>query len=298
VIDAQRKSYGPHDCMTPHGRPLSRKFDWPRGAETIASVADWKRWIDGYDTGMHYADWHIGKVIALLKELGVFDQTALIISADHGENQGELEVFGDHQTADEITNKVPLVIRWPGLTDKHAGKAFHGLQYNVDFGATLVDLAGGKQPQSWDGRSFAGILRDGKDAGREYLVLSQGAWSCQRSVRWDDYLLIRTYHTGVKNFPALMLFNVKEDPHEQHNLASSRADLVGEGLRIMDAWVAEQLSRSGHPDPLFDVIAEGGPLHARESLPYMLEILRKTGRGHHADWLEKHGGAPRDEKQA
>jgi arylsulfatase A-like enzyme len=294
VIDKQRQSYGSHDCVSPHAQPVPLKKNWPRVPETIANTADWKRWIDGYDTGLNYADWHVGQVIEQLKRMGIYEQTAIIISADHGENQGELEVFGDHQTADQITSNVPLVIRWPGLTDSHAGKSLDAMLYNVDLGATLVELAGGTQPASWDGKSFTSILREGRGGGRDYLILSQGAWSCQRSARWKDYILIRTYHTGVKNFPALMLFNLKDDPHEQHNLAASRPDLVGEGLRIMDAWVAEQLGKSGHPDPLFQVMAEGGPFHGRECLAGVCDILRKTGRGAHADWLEKNGGAPRE----
>ena len=43
--------------------------------------------------------------------MNLWDDTAIIISADHGENQGELNVWGDHQTADHITNRVPLIIR-------------------------------------------------------------------------------------------------------------------------------------------------------------------------------------------
>jgi len=294
VIAKHRSSYGPHDAVCPHSL-WDRPSGWPRGAETIGGLADWKKWIDGYDTGIHYADHHVGKIVAKLKSLGLYEDTAIIVSADHGENHGELNVYGDHQTADEICNKVPLIVRWPGLTDDKRGKAFDGLRYNIDLAATLVDLCGGKQPACWDGASFGGVLKTGADAGRPFLVISQGAWSCQRSVRWSDYLLIRTYHNGHKDFPSLMLFDVKNDPHEQRNLVSARPDLVGHSLRILDGWVAEQLTRSGHPDPLFQVIAEGGPLHANtRGLPRFCEYLRTTGRAHHAVWLEKNDGRPRD----
>ena len=294
IINQQRASYGPYDPVTPHGLPPGKKFNWLRGAETIANVKDWKKWIDGYDVGIHYSDLYIGEIIARLKELGIYDQTAIIISSDHGENHGELEVYGDHQTADQITNNVPLIIRWPGITDRSAEKAYNALQYNVDLAATLVELCGGTKPQSWDGSSFSNILKSGVDRGRDYLVLSQCAWSCQRSLRWGDHLLIRTYDTGYKNYPSWMLFNVKEDPHELHNLANEKPDLVGQGARMIDQWVAEQLTKTGLPDPLFQVIAEGGPLHPREDRQALIETLRRTGRAHHAEWIGKHGGKPRD----
>ncbi|MCZ7647388.1 MAG: sulfatase [Planctomycetota bacterium] len=296
VIDKQRKSYSPHDIQRPHARYERTSNPWPRGAHEIKNPADFKQWIDGYDTGIHYADHYVGKVIQKLKALGIYEDTAILVSADHGENHGELEVWGDHQTADQITNNIPLVIRWPGLTDDKAGKAFHGKHYNIDLASTLVELFGGEQPECWDGRSFANTLKTGKDAGRDYLILSQCAWSCQRSARWDDWLLIRTYHTGHKNFPSLMLFNLKDDPHEQHNLAKSQPELVNHGLRLMDGWVAEQLGKSGHADPLHQVIAEGGPLHAnRRNLGGFCEFLKNTGRAAHAEWLAKHDGAPRDD---
>jgi len=58
-------------------------------------------------------DDHIGMILAALEAAGVGDDTAILVSADHGENQGELNVYWDHQTADQITARVPLIIRWP-----------------------------------------------------------------------------------------------------------------------------------------------------------------------------------------
>ncbi len=82
----------------------------------------------------------------------------------------------------------------------------------------------------WDGESFAAALTTPADEGRDFLVLSQGAWSCQRSVRWGKWLLIRTYHTGLKDFPEYMLFDIEADPHETMNLAASRSDVLGRRL--------------------------------------------------------------------
>jgi arylsulfatase A-like enzyme len=294
LIQRHRASYSPHDAVTPHGR-YDGTFNWTQGAPTIANQADWKKWIDGYDNGIHYADHYVGKMITLLKELGIYEETAILVSSDHGENHGELCVYGDHQTADEITHRIPMIVRWPGITDGQKGKAFDGFHYNVDLAATLVDVLGGKIPEEWDGRSFAETLRTGRDAGHEFLVLSNGAWSCQRGVRWGDWLLLRTYHTGLKEYPSLMLFNLKDDPHETRNLAAKRPDVVNEGLRRLESFITENLIKSGQPDPIFQVIADGGPLHTRDGVAPMAKLLRATGREKHADWLEKHGGAPRED---
>lgn len=299
LIDAQNASFGPHGAAEVPGYHDQLPTIWRMGAGRIKNLDDAKAHMDGYDTGIHYADHFIGKLLQDLRDLGIYEETAVVISADHGENQGELNVWGDHQTADQFTNRIPLIVRWPGVTDGNGGTIRDGFYYHLDFGATLVDLVGGKQPHSWDGRSFAkslrGRLQDGEENGREYLILSQGAWSCQRSVRWDKWLLIRTYHTGLKNFPEYMLFDLENDPHETTNLAGKLPDVLGQGLRLMDQWLAEQMPRAWRGDPFWGVIQEGGPLHAKEgskNWQAYLDFLRQTDRGHHADMLTKFGGRP------
>ncbi len=295
LLDAQNASFGPHGAHDVPGYDDILPPEWTMGVGHIKNLQDAKAHIDGYDTGIHYADYYIGKLIQDLKDMGIYDDTAIILCADHGENQGELNVWGDHQTADQATNRLPLIIRWPGVTDAQAGTVKEALHYHLDLTATLAELVGGEQPLSWDGSSFASDLQNTSDAGRDYLVLSQGAWSCQRSVRWQDYLLIRSYHTGLKDFPEYMLFNLKNDPHETKNLAQGQRELLNQGLQMMDAWLAEQMPKALRGDPFWGVIAEGGPLHANEKSQVWqdyLARLRATGRAQHADRLERFGGRP------
>jgi arylsulfatase A-like enzyme len=226
--------------------------------------------------------------------LGVLEETAIVISADHGENLGELNIYGDHQTADQITCRVPLIVKWPGV----GAGVDRGLRYHVDFAATVVEMLGGEVPGNWDGRSFAGEMKgthgiSSVGVGRPYLVLSQGAWSCQRGVRFEDYLCIRSYHDGYHGFPEVMLFDVREDPHEQRDLAGERPEVVGRAMGMLEGWVGEMMrgGRPGAGDPMWEVVAEGGPLHVRGELGKYLERLRATGR---EGWAERigrmHGG--------
>jgi arylsulfatase A-like enzyme len=295
LIDRQRQSFGPHSaCEVPE---ITDQLPprWRMGRGSIASVADAKAHYDGYDTGIHYADHYVGKLVEDLKRLGIYEDTAIVISSDHGENHGELNVWGDHQTADYVCNRIPLIVRWPGITDSQAGEVREGLHYNLDLTATLADLAGAEAPAVWNGQSLRPSLSTASDGGREFLVLSQGAWSCQRSARWDRWILIRTYHTGMKEFPEYMLFDLEDDPHELRNLAAERHDLVGQGLLLMDRWMGERMREGLRGDPFWGIIAEGGPLHANERGPgwqRYCERLRQTGRGHHAAKLEELGGRP------
>jgi choline-sulfatase len=288
-------SYGPHSAQEPlgFGEPdeavLAAPY-YPRVPIQLDSMAAVHRWIDGYDTGIRYADDHVGWLLEALRAEGVLDDTLIIISSDHGENQGELNVWSDHQTADEITCRVPLILRWPGLG--HQPRVDNALHYHFDWAATLIEMLGGQVPGNWDGQPFTDAFRSGESLGRDFLVVSQGAWACQRSVRFNHageaYLCLRTYHDGYKMLEPLMLFNLTHDPHEQFDLAAQRPDLSATAMRMLADWEREMMLTSRtNVDPMMTVLREGGPHHTRGFLPAYLERLKATGRAQHAERLAK-----------
>ncbi len=325
----QWDGFGPGSPQEPAGA-MGRPSDSPRQPDRIASMDDYRRWVDGYDCGIRYADQWCGRILDALADAGVLDETIIIITSDHGENMGELAVIGDHHVADHITSRVPMIVRWPGMTGPRIDTALH---YQTDVAATLVELAGGKTPAHWDGRPFADALRAGRSEGRPYLVVSQNAWSCMRAVRWDEpedavgrethrangaalrggevlcggsqsalrggspdpprstaagsYLFICSYHTGLKNYPARMLFDVARDPHELVNLADHDPKTTARGQALLDEWTAGMLA-GGTEDPMQTVLREGGPYHTRGRLESYCRRLRETGRARHADFLAAH----------
>lgn len=287
LITSQNENYGPHGAREPNGygyETLHERF--PLGPAPIDGVAKAKAWFDGYDMGVRYADHHVGLLIEQLEALGIADETVIVVGADHGENLGELNIWGDHQTADQFTCRVPLIIRWPG----GGGRVDDGLHYHFDWAATLIELLGGAVPGNWDGRSFADAFRAGDVESRPWLLLSQGAWSCQRGVRFrrdgHEYMLLRTYHNGYRPFPEHMLFDLTTDPHQQHDLATTKPAILADGLACLDEWLGRMARESNHDvDPLMTVMREGGPFHTRGELAGYLKHLRATGRAAHADTL-------------
>lgn len=300
VFTRCHSGFGPHSPQEPTG------FRVPPGGSArarmpipIADMDGVAAWFNGYDTGVRYADHHIGLIIEELKRQNLFDETIIVIGADHGENLGELNVWGDHQTADQFTCNVPLIIRWPGssllqgVDDK--------LHYHFDWAASLIDLLGGTIPAQWDGKSF--VENDGASLGpgRDYLVLSQGAWAVQRGVRFGfenrDWLMLKTYHDGYKDFGPFSLFNLSDDPHEEADVGEARPDVLAHGELLLAAWQMEMLKKSDTDvDPLATVMREGGPFHTRGELPAYLERLRATGRGAAAARLEARHPAPPEKR--
>ncbi|HVX18521.1 MAG TPA: sulfatase [Acidimicrobiales bacterium] len=287
---------GPHSAQEPFGfRPDEFGDAGARQPIDLADLPAVKVMFDGYDVGIRYADDHVGRVLSKLDEVSALDDTLVMVASDHGEGFGELGVYADHQAADEATAHIPMILRGPGVpvgVDR-------SLHYHLDVGATVTELAGATPPAVWDGTSFAAALRDGREEGREFLVTSQGAWSCQRGLRTGDHLYLRTMHSGYHDWADEMLFDLSTDPHEQHDLAGERPELVMAASQQLDRWITEQLAASvDHVDPLVIVMAEGGPFHTRGRLRAYLERLRTTGRGQWADLLAERYAADLDVRPA
>jgi choline-sulfatase len=279
---------GPHSAQEMIGfGPAAHYSPFPRQPREATDLDQARRMFDGYDTGVRYADEHVGRWLNALADAGVLDDTAIMISSDHGETLGELGTYCDHHFADEHTTHLPLILHWPGVTGAEGGKVADGLHYQLDVAATVLDLAGGRPAKSWDGQSFADELKtDVAPAGREKLIVSHGAWTAQRAVRTKDWLYMRSYHDGFHGFDDEMLFNITDDPHEEHNVAADNPALVAENADALSSWRDDCLASSTTGiDPFDVVVEEGGPWHVRGRLLEYAGRLRETGRGGWADSL-------------
>lgn len=294
------KGCGPHSCQEVNGFfPSSETMTrYPRQPGQIPDMKAVRKMFDGYDCGVLMADDYVGRILNQLEDLGVRDDMIVMLSSDHGETLGELNVYGDHLTGDQHVTRLPMLLRWPGITDDSAGTSQQAFHYQIDFSATMLDLLGGEIPPNWDGASFAADLKAGNDVGRDHLVVSQGAWTCQRSVRFDDYIYIDTRHDGYHLYDDVMLFDLANDPHETRNLATVQPDIAGQGANLLGTWYMKMMRNPARGrDPFTNVIAEGGPWHVRGHLPAYLKRLRDTGRGHCAEVLEdKYGDVLRRER--
>lgn len=288
--------FAEHQRMTgPHGvNEISMYSDaedprYPKHPGAIRAYEELRRFMDGYDAGIHYADMLLGQLLDALRKMGVYEDMAIIVSSDHGENMGELGIYGEHATADEPTCHIPMLIKWPGM--RHGGTDT-GLHYQLDLAPTVAELLGVPACAHWDGKSFAASLRDDAPTGRDALVVSQMAHVCQRSARFGDWLYVRTVHDGFHLFDREMLFNLAEDPHEQHDVKDAHPERCAQGAKIILDWQEDQMLTSQSAiDPMWTVMREGGPYHTWGHLEEYCQRLEKTGRAEGAALLrERHRG--------
>ncbi len=276
VLEQHKKAVSPHGINELNMYNDATSPRYPRQLGKAENEEELRQIFDGYDCGIRYTDECVGQILDLLKEQGIYEDTAVIITSDHGENMGELAIYSEHATADYPTCHIPFILKWPGGKRGMVESSFH---YSLDLLPTMADLLGVKKCSNWDGLSYVKAVTEGVQTGRESLVISQMAHVCQRSARFGDWLYIRTYHDGFHLFPKEMLFNVKEDPHEQHDVKEQYPEICAKGAKIILDWHDEQMMKSDSQiDPLWTVMHEDGPYHTHGHLEEYIERLEHTGR--------------------
>jgi choline-sulfatase len=246
AIAGQQGDTGP---FTSHGQFKADVSTVPLMPGAITSRADFEHMVTGYDAAIAYTDHHVDLVLGELRRQNVYNDAAVLISADHGDNFGEHGVYSDHVCADEAIHNVPLIVKWPGVAEP--GQVVDDKLYNVDLSATLCDLTGQSVPEHYDGFSFAGALSGDAIEARDYLVWGHGLYTLQRAVRTDQHLMIRTYDDYGYRFEPVELYDMTADPYQTRNLAVDEPDTVARMDRMLNDWLQEQSAKSyAIPDPM------------------------------------------------
>ncbi len=256
VIQEHQKLHGPFVATNqPYGPGKLNKSPFPLMPDYVSNRADFDKMVTGYDACIAYVDHHIQQIVDELKAQGLYEDTAIIISADHGDAFGEHGIYTDHCFADECIHNIPFIVRWPGVTPPNS--SCDAFMYNIDMAPTICDLIGAEIPSGWDGQSFAANMRgqttSNAYADRDYLVWDTGLYAAQRCVRSKTHLYQRTYHPGAyAHIPEIALYDMRSDPNQTQNIANECPDLVKQYQQIMDDWVLQQQNKpfACNEDPL------------------------------------------------
>jgi arylsulfatase A-like enzyme len=193
--------------------PLAKNDRVPEGAPEMAmntlqelrdyaDIADTPRPVDGpvseerarllrhgYFACVSYVDAQIGRLLDRLEELGLDDNTIVILWGDHGWKLGEHRSWCK-MTNYEIDARAPLIIRVPGA--KENGKMCDRMVEFVDIYPTLCELAGIEGPMTLEGTSFAPLLEDSKRPWKKAVFnqfLRYGKWMGPEAVPYMGYAI-------------------------------------------------------------------------------------------------------------
>lgn len=244
----------PFFCYCPWTPPHGRHWPYPDDEPSWQQFKDkpWPRAAKVYAAMVSMVDRQIGEILALLKELGLDEDTIVVVSGDNGGHPIADNFFdpnrhfrGKKTQIYEGGLKVPMFARWPGTIP--AGVREDLVFYFPDMMPTLAELAGASRllPGNIDGISIVPTLlgNRGKQKKHDYFYweyVRVGNWQTlefekdglQQAVRMGDWKAIR-----MRASVPYELYDLQTDPGETNDLAALHPERVAK---------AETLARKSH----------------------------------------------------
>jgi arylsulfatase A-like enzyme len=230
---------------------------WLRQPEGLITDLDYV--VALYDREIRYLDDHIGQLLGTLDQAGLADQTLVVFIADHGESLSEHGIYFEHHGLYECTIRVPMIVRWPGVVP--AGVRLPQMLHMNDLAPTLLEAAGLPTPRAMEGRSFWKLLTgQAGDAGHDRLMAAECSVQAKWALRSARYKFILAREQDPYGGPPRELYDLVEDPGEENNIATVRADLASAMEAELEQWIADRLRALGRRDD--PVRSEGTSLRA------------------------------------
>jgi len=213
-------------------------------------AADIRHLSELYDAGIRQLDTELGRLFSALRKDGLYDQTLLVVTSDHGEE------FGDHGRVDHFITqyqeilRVPLIVRGPGVP---AGLRIRTPVSSVDLVPTLLAMAGADPAPGLDGLDLGPLLRGGDDrpfrertqygeaaGGLSYdNIVKPGIFPVYSSVRRGRYKLVHESKAGVH-----ALYDLETDPREQRDVSSDHPEFTARLMAVL-----QERQRDYSPEP-------------------------------------------------
>lgn len=172
-----------------------------------------------YASSVANADAHIGKLLDKLQELGLDDETVVVLTSDHGEALGENGLAG-HATLQECEIMVPLIIAAPGQSSP--GTRVTKQVQSINIAPTILDLLELKPLEEADGQSLVQFLSDNNAGDIGDAVSYAGSSNFGLSLRRANHL---KYLINNSPWPATRglerLYDLSQDPNATRNIAES-----------------------------------------------------------------------------
>jgi len=187
-----------------------------------------------YDGSIASLDAEIGRLIQKLKDLGYYDNTLLMVTADHGEMLGEHGAIGHGGLPYQGLVHIPLLVRFPGQRHRRVVDTPVSL---VDLLPTVLDLAGIPPTVPMNGMSLtaAAGMRN-RDVIVEYRKHGMAMTRAIISGRWKL----------IQHFKDPALYDIEADPGEDRNLYRPGHEAVGALMSRLAVW-SKSVGTAGRP---------------------------------------------------
>jgi arylsulfatase A len=204
----------------------------------------------------------VGRILAKLGELRLADSTVVLFTSDNGglvlnNVTRNLGLRAGKGSAYEGGVRVPLIVRWPGVT--RPGSTCDAPVISTDFFPTLLEMAGITPPAGspTDGESLVPLLRGAPRLKRDaifwhYPHYHPGGATPYGAIRQGDWKLIEFFEDN-----RVELYNLRDDPAEQNDLAATLSEEAAGLRQRLSAWRQQTRAQMPAPNPDFDPARAG-----------------------------------------
>jgi N-acetylglucosamine-6-sulfatase len=206
-------------------------FDWRKTFPDSSpeAVKDFANMVRAYWGTLLSVDDSVGRLYAFLEERGDLDNTMVIFTSDNGLLEGEHGMV-DKRTGHEPSIRIPLVVRYPGITKPVNARIVEEITATIDFAPSILDICGAKPLDKAHGKSWK-LLAQGDASGwrnsfyYEYNYEHQFPYTPNvRALRTLDWKYIRYPHgDGSPDRHMAELYDLRSDPGENKNLVNDPA---------------------------------------------------------------------------
>lgn len=179
-----------------------------------------------YDREIEFLDTKIGELIQILKNLGIYDHTVIVFTADHG------EAFSEHKKSGHINGvydeflRVPLIIRAPWVVPK--GKKVKTMVMLSDIAPTILDIIGMPSLPEADGTSLLTAIKQKPERHLFAETYTSEEGIHMMALRSDEWKLI-----CIEECDKVELYNLKSDPKETSNVVAEYPAIARAMIKIL-----------------------------------------------------------------
>jgi arylsulfatase A-like enzyme len=241
----------------PDNRSMDPLFACPAFGDYFKSwmghVTDIKYPSAQYDSEIAYVDAVLESVFTRMRELGIWEDTLLVIVSDHGEELDEHKMWFDHHGLYDTNLHVPLIFHCPAKLP--AGKRVRGMVRLTDLAPTILDFIGHAElagKKRMEGKTMVPLMKKDTRSRRgtcDELFLIECSWMKKKGYRNREWKLITALEPDYHGTPDTELYFITEDPKEENNVADAYPHIVRQLKTRIDEWVEKRTKETGNPDP-------------------------------------------------
>ena len=250
----ERMFYHGNEC-DPKNKSMKPVLSFKPFRDFLASwmppgIADKDYVIAQYDGEIAYMDACLQTIFTALESLKVLDNTIVVINSDHGETLYDHDCYFDHHSLYDNILKVPLIIRYPARVP--AGKRVSGCCQHKDLVPTLLELADIQTPLKFEGRSLMKLVRGELPSLDSEFYITECTWMRKHGWRTPEWKLIVALEPDFHFKPPVELYNLAQDPEENHNLADKEPKVVAMLRQRMEKFIAKREKEQGITNPIMN----------------------------------------------